>query len=261
MKFYLCASGSKGNCFVLKDRDVSLMIDCGTTQRYLKDCFSKIDFDFQQMDALLITHDHSDHIKQLKMFKNKQVYSPISLKEVSDFKLVVPYNPFSIGHIRVMPIPLSHDAMYTVGYVFKTDAWKLVYITDTGYVSDQAKMFLKDADYWIMESNHDVEMLMQTNRPYVLKRRILSDSGHMNNEDAARLMRELLNERCKEVILAHISEEANTPLKALDVSKRTLEHCGLNLRLSAAKQFEIISGGDVDEENRYCADCSTLIME
>ena len=194
------------------------------------------------------------------MFKSKKVYSPVSLQDIN-CELIVPYKPFYIGHIQVLPIPLSHDAPNTVGYVFQCEQWKLVYITDTGYVSDQSKRYLKNADYWVLESNHDVEMLMQSNRPYVLKRRILSDSGHLNNEDATRLLRELLNERCKGVILAHISEEANRCDKALAVANEGLSGCGLHFRLSAARQFESIAGGDVNEENKYCADYSTDIVE
>lgn len=260
MIFYLFASGSKGNCFLLQDEHSNIIIDCGTTKRYLTSCFDSIDFHLSDLDAILLTHTHSDHISQIKMFKDQVIYSPVTIKDYK-VNLVEADVPFHLEHLTVRPIALSHDAENTTGYIFESWHEKLVYITDTGYVKDKYLPLLKDADYIVLESNHDIEMLMGTSRPYYLKQRITSDSGHLCNEDCARILDEIVTEKTKMVILAHISQEANTREKALQVAYDTLrKHEGSlnkNLVVVSAGQFEMVKGGDENEKNIlgtcYCA--------
>ena len=148
------------------------------------------------------------------------------------------------------PLPLSHDAENTVGFVLETAQEKLVYITDTGYVREECVPLIADADYYVMESNHDVGMLMQTRRPYPIKMRILSDSGHLCNEDCAHLLTRLVTPRTRSIFLAHLSEEANQPQLAWQVSADALKQCACrkDLVLKAAGQYEILMGGCRYEE-------------
>ena len=255
MKFALLASGSKGNCFVLEDEHLQIMIDCGTTKRYLTGCFDTIGINISGMDAVLITHDHSDHISQLKMTEPLPVYSPVPLGSRKIIP-VVPERRFQLQHMTVTPLAMSHDAPDTVGYVLETWQEKLVYITDTGYVRQAYLPLLKGADYIILESNHDVEMLMETSRPYYLKMRIASDNGHLSNEACAEILDAIVTEKTKTIFLAHISQEANTREKALRAAVDRLKahhagHLNPQLILSAAGQYEILKGGDWHETLGY----------
>lgn len=243
MKFNLLCSGSKGNCFVLESSDQCLVIDCGSTKRYLTQSFHNVNVDYLSVDAVLLTHDHSDHIAQLKMFANRNIYAPFEVKGVSESMRVIPYKPFHIGAIEITPIPLSHDTDINVGYVINDGYEKLVYITDTGYIKEHDFELIRGADYYIMESNHDPQLLMKTNRPYYLKQRILSATGHMSNEDSAEVLKSVITERTREIILAHVSEEANQPDLITKVMAEALSPASDTLLIKVAKQFEIVSGG------------------
>lgn len=245
MKFALLCSGSRGNSFLLRDEHTCILVDCGSTKRYLRQCFEQLNFDPAEIDAVLITHDHSDHVSQVGMFADHVIYSPVGLKVPT--QPVVPQQPLTIGHLTVTPVELSHDAPHTVGYIFQSWQEKLVYITDTGYVKYSYVPLLKGADYIILESNHDVEMLMHTSRPAYLKARIAGDDGHLCNEDCASLLQEIVTPRTKQIVLAHISQEANTRQRALSAAAQALQQVkdSLNphLQLAAAGQFEMIQGG------------------
>lgn len=241
MEFYLLASGSKGNCFVLKDYDTKIMIDCGTTKTYLTHSFHNLDLKYNSIDAVLVTHDHSDHTKQIKMFSKHLIYSPTQLKDIN-CQLVNPYQSFMINHLQITPIALSHDAELNVGYIIETADEKLVYVTDTGYFSKQNMSYIVGADYYIFESNHDPSLLMKTSRPFSIKQRILSATGHLSNDEASDILASVIDAKCKQVILAHISEEAND----YDLAQQTLKNKlnGFKVDIKVARQFEIIKGGN-----------------
>lgn len=263
MKFALLASGSKGNCFLYYDENTRLMIDCGTTVRYLKGCFESLNTKISDLDAVLITHNHSDHISQIRKFSGRPVYAPVRISGID----VIPVRPgekFHIEHVTATPLVLSHDAGPTVGYILETWQSKLVYITDTGYLKDEYLPAIRGADYYILESNHDVEMLMETSRPQYLKARIFSDTGHLCNEDCASILERAVTDRTKAVILAHISQEANTREQALAVTAERLRRSARarrDLIIAAAGQYEMIKGGDWGEETDYGSCCCTAGME
>lgn len=272
MKFALLASGSKGNCFILKDEETVIQIDCGTTKRYLTECFQKLHHSIEDTDALLITHDHSDHISQIRMFKDLNIYSPVEINDVDTFQ-VRSLQEFTVGSCQITPIALSHDAINTTGYVIENGTEKLTYITDTGYLNERYYPLITDSDYIVMESNHDVQMLMNTRRPQYIKARIYSDQGHLNNDDCATILNQVVGEHTKEIILAHISQEGNTREKALDTVCNALrQHHGKlckELVVAAAGQYEMIQKGERDEESNcgnvscsigleYCADNTSL---
>ena len=199
--------------------------------------------DIQTLDALLVTHSHKDHISQLKHFEHLPIYSYCDL-DVQDHRCIKPLDRFIIGDMQITVIGLSHDAPNTVGYVIEDGCQKLVYITDTGYLPNHEKAYLENADHYIFESNHDMEMLMHTARPMFVKQRILSDSGHLSNEDASHNITSLINTKTKNIVLAHLSQEANVPELALDVLNDTFLKKDLrssNLRIQAAPQFGIVS--------------------
>ena len=239
MKYTILASGSKGNASIVETDNIRILIDCGTTKRYLTQRFEELGLQFNDIDAVLITHDHSDHTSQLKHFVGATIYCP-SPNPYTNIQ-VEPYERFFVGDVDVFPIKTSHDDEYSVGYVITWNDTKLVYITDTGYVRDQDLVYIEDADYYILESNHDPEMLMKTSRPYYIKQRILSDEGHLSNDDAGQVLAKIVTERTKEVVLAHLSEQANTEMLAVQTAKKYIEYQEIQVR--AAKQFQIMVGG------------------
>jgi phosphoribosyl 1,2-cyclic phosphodiesterase len=238
LRFYLLESGSKGNCFLLEAEDTAIAIDCGGAAGYLKGAFSSVGFKPEQLDALLLTHSHSDHIARLKMFKKNRIFAPFGLEDY-DCTPVTPYHLFEIGALRIAPIPLSHDVL-TCGYLILYQNQKLVYVTDTGYFRDNDLELIKNADYYIFESNHDPEMLMRTDRPFLLKQRILSDRGHLSNQDSAAILSKVVGENTKQVVLAHLSEEANTPELAYASAREKLP---AEIEILLGKQYGIVTGG------------------
>lgn len=250
IRFALLASGSKGNCLVLQSGETKIMIDCGTTGRYLKQSFSDINLSKEELNAVLITHDHSDHISQIRHFQDLNIYAPVEIPDIDSF-MVRPLQKFNIGTFLITPIALSHDAVNTTGYILDDNEEKLVYITDTGYVNERYFPLLRDADYIILESNHDTEMLMHTRRPQYLKARICSDQGHLNNEQCADVLDHIVTKRTKMIVLAHISQEANTRQLALKTIVDTLSahpDKSSSLIVAAAGQYEIIRKGLKDEK-------------
>lgn len=264
MNFALLASGSKGNCFLLKDEETVLQIDCGTTKKYLNACFQQLHHDKDDTDALLITHDHSDHVSQIGMFADLNIYSPVEIPDVDTFR-VRPMQVFNVGSLQITPIALSHDALNTTGYVIESGQEKLTYITDTGYLNERYYPLIAGSDYIVLESNHDVGMLMQTRRPHYIKARINSDEGHLNNDACAEILDHVVSENTKSIILAHISQEGNTREKALHTAWSAMQHhhgaLNPNLVISAAGQFEMIRKGENDEESDPGSVSCTACME
>ncbi len=240
MKFYVLASGSKGNAFILQDQGITLMIDCGSTKSYLKKCFNELQLTTNDIDALLITHNHDDHISQLKQFHSRLIYTPVPLVGVRHC-LISANNSYEIAHLKITALPLSHDSGINVGYVIENTTEKLVYVTDTGYFSSKNQKLIQNADYYIFESNHDPELLMNSRYPYQVKQRILSVNGHLCNQDAAEILANAVTTRSKEIILAHLSQEANDHELAELVLKKRLN--GFAIKVQTAKQFEIVTGG------------------
>lgn len=245
MKFALLASGSKGNCCLIKHKDTSIVIDCGSTKRYLSGCFEQLRYDYHQADALFITHTHTDHVSQMKMFKPIHTYATQEI-DTDHLHHIQPFESLSIQDLHITVLPMSHDCEGTVGYVIESDDEKMVYVTDTGYIKEEVKAYIRDANYYVFESNHDIEMLMQTNRPVYVKQRIINDYGHLCNDDSANILTSVIGERTSEIVLAHISQEGNTRDMALStlckhMDKKQIAHD--HMRLHSADQFAIYIGG------------------
>ena len=247
MKFYVLASGSKGNCCVIESNDTVLMIDCGCSKKYIQDSLKSIGLSTENLTALLLTHAHTDHIRSVDGLANIPVYASFEVLNRRNEVDVVPYEPFEIQGIQITPLALSHDSESTVGYVFDDGIERLVYVTDTGYVSERNIEYILNANYYIFESNHDIPMLMATRRPQFLKARIISNYGHLCNEESAQILSRCIGSNTKEIVLAHLSEEANTPSIAYNCLMQELSLIQFpvgNLKVYAAKQFEIIKGGN-----------------
>ena len=254
MIFSVIASGSKGNCTYIQAGETRLVLDCGGTKRQLKQAFAQLNIALSDVDALLITHDHIDHIGQLDLFSNtKTVFAPYPLEKRSDAQVLMPYMMHPFKELRIFPMVLSHDTELTYGYVIEWQQERLVYITDTGYIKSKDYDFIKNAQYYIIESNHDIDMLMKSTRPYATKQRILSDRGHLSNEDASYILSQVIGPQTQDIILAHLSEEANLESLAIQsvweslTHHQTAVHPHLNVR--CARQKEMIIGGKTHEKS------------
>lgn len=249
MKYTVFCSGSKGNSTLIETEKVKVLLDCGHTKRYLTQSLHDAGLNLTQIDAVIITHNHSDHVSQLKLFKEKPIFAPHVLSQREDTIVLEPFEWITLGDLLIFTIPLSHDAEETFGYVIKHEDETLVYITDTGYVRETDFETLSNADYYIFESNHDVELLMATTRPYIIKKRILSAIGHLSNQDSAQILSQLIGSKTKSILLAHLSSEANTERHALETLVNTLESLQIRINpdlvIHCAKQNEPVTGGSL----------------
>ena len=224
MKVIVLSSGSKGNTTYIETQTTKILIDIGNTCKYITEKLSTIGVTLGEINAILITHTHTDHIKGLKTFTNN--YSaPIYITEKMHPK--IPYGKqykyiesslITIRDIKINIIKTSHDAEDSVGYIINNNDKSIVYITDTGYINKKYHPMLSNRDIYIMESNHDVEMLNNGPYPFPLRQRILSDKGHLSNHDSAKYIGDFIGPKTTNIVLAHLSHENNTP----ELAKETL---------------------------------------
>lgn len=246
MKIVVIQSGSKGNATLIIDQGRVLLIDMGVGLRVLKEALEKEHLNMMNINAMLLTHEHWDHTTGIKFLPPLPIYCTKETCDKPNVVEVVPYEPFNIEHFKITPVRTSHDVKNPLGFVIETDKEKLVYITDTGKIIGKSLQKIKNADYYVIESNHDPDMLMATNRPMMLKRRILSTKGHLSNEQSATYMCQCIGDRTKQIILAHLSEEANAPEVALETYKKVFENAKIstkNLEIFCANQRYSVIGG------------------
>lgn len=246
MRFNIIQSGSKGNATLIEYNGCVLLIDMGIPLKCLRDGCDAINKKPLNIDTLLLTHSHSDHTSGIRYLDPLPIYCTKGTRTKGDIRIVEVGKPFMVGDIEITPIEASHDAENTVGYILCGDNEKLVYLTDTGYIPSNTLEMIKNADYYIIESNHDRRMLLKTNRPELLKQRILSDQGHLCNEDSAFYMADVIGPNTKEIVLAHLSQEANTPEKALSAYEKVFRKRKINtqnIKIHCSSQIEMTLGG------------------
>ncbi len=249
MYFNIIASGSKGNCTVVVSHKTVILIDMGITFKRLEEGMSEIGLTPDEIDGAIFTHNHTDHINGLKFIPIKKQYAREGAIPSSNFNVVYLNKTFKIGDFKITPIETSHDAPNPCGYIIEDDEEKLVYVTDTGMFIEDNIPLCKNPDYLILECNHDIKMLMKSNRPMDLKNRIMSDHGHLNNEDSALAAKDIIGDKTKEIILAHISEECNTPAVALAAYDKVFSFFGLDIskyNVRVANQWESLLGGNYE---------------
>ena len=243
MKVIVLSSGSKGNTTFIECGNTRILIDAGNSCKYIVDKLKGIGINGNDIDAIFMTHTHSDHIKGLKVFTNK--YNPlvfITKEMITDLDYLDNYsiiknNSFEFKDISIEVIKTSHDAPGSVGYIINGDGKSIVYITDTGYINNKYFDILKNRELYIMESNHDIEMLNNGRYPFRLRQRILSDKGHLSNYDSARYLSSFIGNKTRCIVLAHLSEENNTYDLAYDTLKERLEYNKQNVdKIIIAKQ-------------------------
>ena len=250
MYFHIIASGSKGNATVVVSNKTVLLIDMGITLTRLEEGLGEINLTISDINGALFTHNHTDHIGGIKFLSPKIMYALQGTLPSSLSNVVCLNQPFTIGDFEITPIETSHDATNPCAYLIKDKEESLFYMTDTGVFVEETLPLVKDPTYLIIESNHDIKMLLHTNRPFELKNRIMSDKGHLCNEDSAIAAVSIIGEHTKEIVLAHLSEEANTPEAALDAYQKIFNHFGVSFDkylIRCANQWVSLTGGDYHE--------------
>lgn len=233
MEFCNLASGSKGNCNVISTKNVSVMIDDGLGIRSLEESARLANISLSKLNAILITHEHCDHVRGIASLCKKYSIPVYCHKESRDYldPMVSPYiidndmdSPFEIGDLTITPFRLPHDSNYNLGYSITHNKNTLSIATDLGFVSEATLDKLKGSDFVMLESNHDVDMLREGSYPFILKQRIMSKNGHLSNDDCANAILELAKSGTKRFLLAHLSQDNNTPEMAFDCSAKYLEN-------------------------------------
>lgn len=257
MKFIVLASGSGGNSTYLEIGSKKYLIDIGISLRQVQSRLEQSNKQLANLDGIFITHEHSDHVSGLvsasKKFKPRIYMTEGTYKNLSRIILsgldpslveIINFDDFiMIDGFSVRPFMTYHDALEPCGYKFTEAGRSLVYMTDSGYFPQKQFDIIANADAYIIESNHEPELLLESDRPWILKKRILDDQGHLSNEDSANLLIKVLGANTKTIILAHLSRECNTPEIALDVYKRVFEEQGLihqDYRILSAMQDQPI---------------------
>ena len=265
LKSYTLCSGSSGNCIFIQSNNTKVLVDCGMSMRRLDKALHELGSAIDELDAVFVTHEHSDHVCGLPMV-SKHHHIPIFITAPcaehiytnalnlgkfneaealrADIRTIQPFEKYEVGDLVLMPFTTPHDSIDSVGYVVEdeNEEKQLGIATDIGHISDKVKNCLIGCKQVIIESNHDPEMLMNGPYPYPLKVRVASECGHLSNPDCAAFLPELINAGCTNFTLFHLSEENNLPDLARKASVESLKACGARENdyiLSVADRFEI----------------------
>ncbi len=241
MEFYTLASSSGGNAALVRCGDTALLLDAGISARRIAQALSALGMSPAGLDAVLVTHEHSDHVAGLATLGKKYgvpVYaSRGTARRLTQAVNVRPFDAgdvFSVGAFEIRSFRTSHDTADSVDYRFDCADGSAGALTDTGFVTEEAAAALAGVDLLLLEANHDVERLKSGPYPYPLKLRILSDKGHLSNEAAADFALRCVRNGTRDILLAHLSAENNTPALAEYAVARRLQAAGLSIRLGVA---------------------------
>ncbi len=250
IKFCSLSSGSSGNCQYVETDRTRLLIDGGFSGKKIENLLSSIGVCPTTIDYILVTHEHIDHIKGVGILSRRydipiianentwlgmnKIIGEIKAKNV---KVIESDKDLELKDLGVHPFKIFHDAAEPVGYCIYYKDIKISIITDTGWVNDNIKDKIKGSSLYLMESNHDVKMLKEGSYPWYLKKRILSTNGHLSNEDAGKVLSEILSGNGEVILLAHLSKENNTPSLAHETVKRCIESFGIDVHRDIALEL------------------------
>lgn len=258
MKFSSIASGSKGNCLLYENNDVKLLVDAGISKKRIEEGMSEYGSSLEEVNGILITHEHSDHISGLGVVSRKYhipIYatkgtiskiledSKVGTIDRNLFNEIEENKDFYMGSTLVTPFSISHDAAQPVAYRFDSDGKSMAVATDMGMYDDYIIGNLKGLDAVLIESNHDINMLQIGPYPYTLKRRIWGNKGHLSNETCGNLLNEIISDRLKKVILGHLSKENNLPELAYETIRNEINmadgnYCADDISIQVASRTE-----------------------
>ena len=259
MKLCSIASGSSGNCIYVGSDDTNILIDVGISKKRIEEGLSEIGIACESLDAILITHEHSDHIQGLGVFSRKYkvpVYATAgTIRGIENYKnlgkmpegllhVIKVDETFSIGNLEVHPFSISHDALEPSGFRVEQDGKTIAVATDLGIYNEYTVENLKDVNALVLEANHDIHMLEVGPYPYPLKRRVMGDQGHLSNELSGRLLCDILHDKLLCVMLGHLSKDNNYENLAyetvkLEVTLGDNPYQGEDIHIIVAKRDEV----------------------
>ena len=255
------ASSSQGNSYLIKSEETVILLDAGVSGKSLITSMSRLKMHQKDIDSIIITHEHIDHIKGIgriigfsddsKLYCSRGTYDGIKEKHsnIPDEKvcIVAKNETFLVGDIEVTAFEVSHDSAEPLAYSFERNGKKISVVTDTGKVTPDIERAIADSDILIIESNHEENILLYGRYPYNVKRRILSDVGHLSNVSAGacicKYVKSLKDKKIPYVFLAHLSKENNTPAQAVLTVRNILEES--NLYVGKDLRMEVINPNDI----------------
>ncbi len=238
--FYSMASGSSGNCYYFGDAECGFLVDVGIPFRTIRKRLEEVNLSVSQVKAVLVTHDHYDHVRSVGYFSEKQ-HIPIYATQPSHEGInanygitekVSPVNqrilsrnvPLQLGRFSITPFFVPHDSKDNNGFFIKHGNTRFTLATDIGYATDELKNYISISDFLVIEANHDENMLKTGPYAPQLKARILSQGGHLNNNQTAAVLEESAPNFLKKIFLCHLSKTNNTPEIALETVKKGVKN-------------------------------------
>ena len=251
-KFCNLYSGSSGNCSFIETNKTKILVDCGVSYKKIKEGLESINQDIHDIDAILITHEHADHIKgigvlskniDVPIYANKKTLDEIEKKYFISNAIPFKTNEnFDIKDLKVFPFKIPHDAADPVGFTIDYKNTKISLATDIGHVENKLLKNLNESSFVLLESNYEPDMLKSSSYPYSLKHRILGPEGHLSNEDASKVIKTLVNNGLKNIMLGHLSKENNFPELAYQTTVNELIDSNIDiakLQLAVADREKI----------------------
>lgn len=248
MKICVLASGSEGNSTFVSTKNHKILIDIGKNVKYITERLKEINESPENIEAIIISHTHNDHVAALERFVKKyhpKVYLTskmfFDLKNIEQYDNILTYeDDIYFDDLKITSIKTSHDVTDSRNFVIEDSTTSVVYLTDTGYLNRKYFELLKNRDYYLFESNHDIAMLMNGPYPKWLKDRVLGTYGHLSNKDASFYLSKLIGEKTKKIVLMHLSHKNNTEEKALEMIHETFNEYLIPFEnICCAKQNEI----------------------
>lgn len=250
MKFNTLYSGSRGNSTLVRTDKINILIDCGVNLTHLNKQLSRLNLKLSDIDAVLITHEHSDHIAGLKgvdfcnipVYVSQQGYMALAASIINRGLIQAFDSTFCLDDVVIETVECPHDSVYCCGYKIINDKGKTITtITDCGVLTPTLTKFVSGSNVLLLESNHDEQMLTSGKYPYMLKKRIASSFGHLSNTQACELIADAKNLKLESIVLGHLSLNNNTPEIAFNHALDTLTSNGLvegkDIKLSIASQY------------------------
>ena len=244
MEIASICSGSSGNCILVKSGDTNILVDVGISNKRVEEGLDFFETSPNEIDAILVTHEHSDHIKGIGVFLRAHPVSVYATKGTIDeilnasstgevdkelFEEIDSDDEFFVGGLKVNSISTSHDASDSVCYRFDDGDKSCAVVTDLGYYHDDIVESLKDLNAILVEANHDLKMLEVGPYPYHLKSRIWSNVGHLSNEACGQLLSEIISDKMQYIILGHLSKDNNYPELAFETVRNELMFKNIDL--------------------------------
>lgn len=232
MQFASLGSGSRGNSTLIEADGTALLVDCGFSMRETERRLQRLSREMQQITAILVTHEHGDHVRgvaslakkyDIPVWSSRGTAKAAKLEKLENWNCIDIHQVFEINSIHIQPVPVPHDAKEPCQFIFSDGDWRIGVLTDTGSITPYIEEQYTSCDAFILEANHDEEMLANGSYPASLKHRVGGDYGHLNNQQAKNLLDAIDISKLQYLIASHISDKNNTVALARDKMSEALD--------------------------------------